>query len=207
MTKHDEIHDIPKRDPRNSNTADPGPIEKGVPEYPSLHKECFIYENLTARFNCSGAPKYRKFDADLISKCVLNHWEKSGNVNQVDPWKLDLNNASKNSDYVALWKRPAIHWVFSGDSHIRNVFEVLVRRLAGPRVKYRLAGYPLSRWEATEEMIKNFGRMKHDLYHQVMHLDYPLKLTHNWQPLWLSIENNLKDWNAGNMQRPSRLIF
>ncbi|KAK7073655.1 hypothetical protein SK128_015683, partial [Halocaridina rubra] len=123
-----------------------------------------------------------------------------------DPWNSDPNSPGK-LDPITVSKRPNFHITVVGDSHMRYLFDVLVRRLAAPRVKYRIASFDQNRWEDAEVMYKSKKKHYHEAYHEIIHLDHPLKVSYWWDRLLQNFPKLLKEWTTGQKPKPTVVVF
>ncbi|KAK7070332.1 hypothetical protein SK128_027477, partial [Halocaridina rubra] len=173
--------------------------------HPFLSQQCFVYSNLTARFNCPEHGSYQHYTSDRILSCATEFWKRIRDPAEIDPWEDPQQN---NSDYVSVSKRPFVNWLIIGDSHYRYIFDVLVKRIAGPSLKYRIASFKENKWEASKMMIKDKLHNLHEAYHTVIRLDKPLKVTFRWDP-YLQVLPKLiqEDWKVGNATTPDFVFF
>ncbi|KAK7065998.1 hypothetical protein SK128_009298 [Halocaridina rubra] len=174
--------------------------------HPSLNKLCFTYENLKAEFKCAGIQDYKKYTNILIMKCVTKLWNTVRNKAEPDPWEQHTE-ASESLDSVAISKRPAVHFYMVGDSHIRNIFDVLLMRIATSRVKYRLESFAEDDWWNARLLLLNKPLTKHQHLREVIHLDVPLKITFRWDPFLDELPGWMSSWMVRNGSKPSHLLF
>ncbi|XP_068217870.1 uncharacterized protein [Palaemon carinicauda] len=168
-----------------------------------LDKNCYHYDDLKARF--IGDDPYFNFTKEHIFDCARKLWNTKRNPKEVDPWQNKTSYAKASASVVR--KHPTIHIMIAGDSHMRHIFEVFVKRILDPRVKYRIARFKKDHWEDVYAM----GPKKRDYYHEdyqeVIHLGVPLRITYVWDKLLKGLPSSLKSWIAGEKPRPTFLLF
>ncbi|XP_064089898.1 uncharacterized protein LOC135203895 [Macrobrachium nipponense] len=190
------------------------PPEETPPQirHPYYLPECYAYEGLRARFTCSDdIHSFRNYSYDDILECASDLWEVIRNRSIPNPWKTPGSSSSVPSpsapDALAASQRPSVHLVMAGDSHIRNIFEVFLRRMANPRVKYRTARMEENDWRDSEDLFASWKWNTHEFFHELLHLDVPLRITFYWDPFLETLPQLLSSWTAGNDSNPTYLLI
>ncbi|KAK7077911.1 hypothetical protein SK128_007201, partial [Halocaridina rubra] len=101
--------------------------------------------------------------------------------------------------------RLAMHWMFIGDSHIRNIFELLVKyRLQGPMFRYRKESYMEGHWRPmkTLKVAKYQG-----IPITVQHLTAPLVFTFTWDPFLMLLPNLTNAWLEEDGMHPTLILM
>ncbi|XP_066974716.1 uncharacterized protein [Macrobrachium rosenbergii] len=168
-------------------------------------QSCYYYDDLKATFLCNGP--YFKFTKELIFECASKLWNATRNPKEPDPWQRKETTPESKASAAALSHRPAVHMLLVGDSHIRYIFEVLVRRIASPEIKYRIASFEKDTWKDVYVMMSKKRRTIHEDYHEVVHLGVPLRITYKWNAFLEDLPSSLESWIAGKAPRPSFLLF
>ncbi|KAK7006071.1 hypothetical protein SK128_002648 [Halocaridina rubra] len=122
-------------------------------------------------------------------------------------WQEQEMKPSNPPAPLLISNRTSIHFQLVGDSHIRNIFEVMVKRMANPRLLYRVESFDKDRWEEARVMYKRKRNYFHELYHEVIHLDIPLKVTYRWEAMLQNLPSLLESWISGTEPRPTLLLF
>ncbi|XP_066941865.1 uncharacterized protein [Macrobrachium rosenbergii] len=177
-------------------------------------RQCYSYESLTPRFTCTDTLSFRKYSHKTISECAWDLWEVLRDKKQPNPWKrrgssssTSSSRSASSSDVVAISKRPSVHLVFLGDSHIRNLFQVFFRRLAvNRRVMYRSSEMKKDQWRYLAYNDIVWKRKKHVPMHELLHLDAPLRVTFYWDTLLALFPKFLSSWMSGKASKPTYLI-
>ncbi|XP_064113378.1 uncharacterized protein LOC135220012 [Macrobrachium nipponense] len=173
-------------------------------------RQCYAYKSLTPRFTCTDTLSFRKYSAKAIVECAWDLWEVWRNKNQPNPWKRrgsSSSSPSASSGVVAISKRPSVHLVFLGDSHIRNLFQVFFRRLVvNRRVMYRSSEMKKDQWTYLNYNDIVWKRKKHVPMHELLHLDAPLRVTFYWDPFLVLSPKFLSSWMSGKESKPTYLI-
>ncbi|XP_066987458.1 N-acetylneuraminate 9-O-acetyltransferase-like [Macrobrachium rosenbergii] len=144
-----------------------------------------------------------------VSECVWDLWEVVRNKSQPNPWKgpgSSSSSASSSSDVVAISKRPSVHFVFVGDSHVRNLFEAFFKRIVSRRMKYHSSGMKENEWKNPNYHKVFWKNKKPGNYHKLLHLDIPLKATFYWDPRLILLPEYLSSWMSGKASKPTYLI-
>ncbi|XP_068238243.1 uncharacterized protein [Palaemon carinicauda] len=151
---------------------------------PVLSKLCYKYGNLSAVNHCC-----RMYDYDI------NHKRNFLECAAKSP-------AWFKSEYGV--KVSKLHWMFVGDSHIRNLFDVLIRRLKSPMLRYRKKTYTEGLWRKmnTLHLAKYQG-----IPVIVKHLEVPLLLTFTWSPLLKLLPNLTEEWLDDEKTPPTLVIM
>ncbi|XP_068217871.1 uncharacterized protein [Palaemon carinicauda] len=179
-------------------------LKKSLPHpHKYFDKDCYYYDDFKARFICEGP--YFNFTRDRIFDCAWRLWNTTRDSNKVDPWQNKTANA--NVSYSEVAKRPAIHIMLVGDSHMRYIFEVFVKRIANPHIKYRIASFEKDQWEDVHVMMSQKHENIHEDYHEVIHLGVPLRITYKWNAFLEDLPSSLESWIAGKEPRPTFLLF
>ncbi|XP_066973303.1 uncharacterized protein [Macrobrachium rosenbergii] len=180
-------------------------------QHPYYLQECYAYEDLRARFTCNDTDSFRNYSYENILECASSLWEIIRDKSVPDPWgkpgSLPSPPPPPATDAVAVSKRPSVHLVMAGDSHIRNIFEVFLRRIAGPRVKYRVAKMGPNEWKASEDLFATWKSDAHEFFHELILLDGPLRITFYWDPFLETLPQLLSSWTAGNGSKPTHLLI
>ncbi|XP_066988701.1 uncharacterized protein [Macrobrachium rosenbergii] len=151
---------------------------------PVLSKHCYKYGKLTAVNQCC-----RMYDYGF------NHRQNILDCAAKSPAWFDSNRGVKTSK---------LHWMFVGDSHIRNLYDVLIRRLKSPMLVYRKKSYREGLWRKMETLLlaKYQG-----IPVLVKHLKAPLLLTFTWSPLLELLPNLTKEWLNDEETPPTLVVM
>nr|XP_045606320.1 uncharacterized protein LOC123763254 [Procambarus clarkii] len=178
----------------------------------ALSVKCYRYRELRATNTCCRMVDYARDNGSNILECATR--SGPGNVGTQRLSSSSLSEAA-GTPTVATLTEEALHvkaegaggqhWVFLGDSHIRNVFEILVKRIAGPRVKYRLNSFEKDEWRDVELIFEKGWNMYHETI-DVVHLDVPLRLTFYWDIHHAQLPHLLHQWLGPPQRTPSLLL-
>ncbi|XP_068204655.1 uncharacterized protein [Palaemon carinicauda] len=182
-------------------------------QHPYYLQECYTYGDLRATFNCTNFHSFRNYSYLNILECASNLWEIIRNKSIPNAWEPEASPSSSSPPspsalYPAtISKRPTVHLVMTGDSHIRNIFEVFLRHMANPRVKYRVAGMKPDEWKDSVGLFATWKYNSHEYFHELIHLDVPLKITFYWDPFLKNLPQLLSVWMAGKESKPTHLLI
>ncbi|XP_064089899.1 uncharacterized protein LOC135203896 [Macrobrachium nipponense] len=177
-------------------------------QHPYYFRECYTYTNLTARFTCTDSHSFKNYSYDNILECATNLWAFMRNKSAPNPWANSSSSPPPTaSDAAAIAKRPSVHLVMAGDSHVRNIFEVFLRRIAGPRVKYHVAKMDPDDWKDSVDLFANWKTDAHEFFHELILLDGPLKITFYWDPFLEQLPQLMSSWAAGVESKPTHLLI
>ncbi|XP_068218511.1 uncharacterized protein [Palaemon carinicauda] len=196
----------------SSSSPPPAKISSRI-QHPYYFQECYTYEGIRATFTCTDSHSFRNFSYPNILECASNLWEVIRNKSIPNPWEPEAPPSSSSRpppsavDPATISKRPAVHLVMTGDSHIRNVFEVFLRRLVNPRVKYHIAGMKPDEWKDSARLFATWQPDPHQYFHELIHLDVPLKISFHWDPFLRDLPKRLSDWMAGKESKPTHLLI
>ncbi|XP_069951726.1 uncharacterized protein [Cherax quadricarinatus] len=174
----------------------------------ALSEKCYQYTGLTAINTCCKMLDYAENNGSNILQCA-------NTSTHTQYFTKQRNKQSAASRIQPRWRRthPATeatieetaeeenmggrgqHWVMLGDSHIRNVFELLVKRIISPRVKYRLTSFKKNVWKDIELIYEKPWKYHNETI-DVVHLDLPLRLTFHWDPFHHLLADLLHQWLA-----------
>ncbi|XP_068229721.1 uncharacterized protein [Palaemon carinicauda] len=106
-------------------------------QHPFLNQECYIYEDLRARFTCTDSThRFINYSFDDISKCFTNLSEAIRNESINNYWKNPGSSYRKRSakNAVEISELPIVHLAMVGDSHTRGIFTSFMRRISNDRI-------------------------------------------------------------------------
>ncbi|KAG7164333.1 hypothetical protein Hamer_G003502 [Homarus americanus] len=109
-----------------------------------LSQRCYLYTGITAHNTCCKMLDYTMNNGSNILECAKNHrLQFSRNFRRGTTSAQTEETALTPGGEATAGGRgggaAGVYWVMVGDSHIRNVFDVLVSRIRGPRLQYRFA--------------------------------------------------------------------
>ncbi|KAK4320098.1 hypothetical protein Pmani_009004 [Petrolisthes manimaculis] len=100
-----------------------------------------------------------------------------------------------------------VHWVMVGDSHVRYIFDTLLRRFQPSKLQYRLSSFPKRDWRNIRELLKgNRLAIRNQTLH-VRHTDLLIRLTYEWDPFLLDLPNIIKPWLEEKEVPPALLLL
>ncbi|XP_064098252.1 uncharacterized protein LOC135209531 [Macrobrachium nipponense] len=151
---------------------------------PVLSNHCYRYGKLAAVNQCCRMYDYGINNRQNILECAAR-----------SPAWFDSNRGLKTSK---------LHWMFVGDSHIRNLYDVLIRRLKSPLLVYRKKSYREGLWRKMDTLLlaKYQG-----IPVLVKHLKAPLLLTFTWSPLLELLPNLTKEWLNDEETPPTLVVM
>ncbi|XP_069951725.1 uncharacterized protein [Cherax quadricarinatus] len=213
--------------------AGPGQVITGTGRVPgdkvttaaALSEKCYQYTGLTAINTCCKMLDYAENNGSNILQCANTSTHTQYLTKQrsspsaassvwagwrgiYPPAAETVATAEERADETDNMGGRGQHWVMLGDSHIRNVFEVLVKRIS-PRLKYRLTSFRKDEWRDIEHIYEKPWKAYHNETIEVVHLDVPLRLTFYWDPFHQLLSDLLHKWltPAHRLQVPSVLII
>ncbi|XP_042860240.1 uncharacterized protein LOC122246052 [Penaeus japonicus] len=205
------------------------PVVLAGQEHPTLSRKCFLYSNVTAENICCRMHPYKQ-DTDIL-QCVRRANTKALSslrkmVSQTFPESNVTDDAvdrQSSGDLTADlmagrvdWTLPtqagdlpglpgATHWVLVGDSHLRYVFDVLMRRSRGVGLQYRKQDY--EEWRPAQLLLKAFRLGTTDEDFKIRHLAVPFRLTFHWDPLLKRLPALIESWESNRHLAPSLVIL
>ncbi|XP_047473969.1 uncharacterized protein LOC125028580 [Penaeus chinensis] len=99
----------------------------------------------------------------------------------------------------------ATHWVLVGDSHLRYLFDVLIRRARGVGLQYRKKDS--DEWRPAHLLLRSFRL--HTTYEdfKARHLAVPFRVTFYWDPLLQRLPTLVKGWEENRRSAPTLVIL
>ncbi|ROT61676.1 hypothetical protein C7M84_020524 [Penaeus vannamei] len=97
------------------------------------------------------------------------------------------------------------HWVLVGDSHLRYLFDVLIRRARGVGLQYRKKDS--DEWLPAHLLLRGFRLNTTYEDFKARHLAVPFRVTFLWDPLLRRVPTLVKGWEEGRHSAPTLVIL
>ncbi|CAL4151089.1 unnamed protein product, partial [Meganyctiphanes norvegica] len=102
----------------------------------------------------------------------------------------------------------ALHWVFQGDSRLRQLFAAIVLTFDKNNLIYRMEWWEKGEWQDIEKVhskLQHFGKFHATM--EVAHTKLPLRITFFWDPALVRFNETTIAWEEDEWQRPTTLII
>ncbi|KAG7159492.1 uncharacterized protein LOC121877330 [Homarus americanus] len=175
-------------------------------------KECYTYSGVTARNTCCKLHDYRD-GLDLLN-CIKSSYvdhvlHQRQNMSEVAElsWFSMISQAKErvNADSVH-HSTEGVHWALVGDSHVRYITDVIIRRLATTGLQYTERSFE-GVWH---EVYKLLNLMRMSVYTEdleVRHMVVPFYLTWYRDTFLQRLPELIRQWEAGEQLKPTLLIL